>query len=191
MTSSDAVNQPAAPDTRVARPLGVLVPLIHEDLKQGRAAAERAGLPYYRAAGEKMLEAKPQLPHGEFKAWIARHFRVSYRQAWQYMKLAEAAGGEKFAAANFSTLSDFRRRTSDPKYNRRASWRAGLDTATANLLRDAMAGAEEREAQRVLALKVINIGYRALARELHPDKGGSRDAMARLNAARDRLKQCV
>ena len=46
--------------TAVARPLRILVPLIKDDLKEGDAAAERAGLPHYRAAGEKMLEAKPQ-----------------------------------------------------------------------------------------------------------------------------------
>jgi hypothetical protein len=49
---------------------------------------------------------------------------------------------------------------------------------------------EEREAQRKLGLQLIEIGYKALASKLHPDKvGGSRDAMTRLNTVRDRLKQ--
>lgn len=46
------------PDNQVARPLHVLIPLIKEDLKQGDEAAKQAGMPFYRAAGEKMLEAK-------------------------------------------------------------------------------------------------------------------------------------
>ena len=39
-----------------------------------------------------------------------------------------------------------------------------------------------------IALQVIDLGYRALATRLHPDAGGSRDAMARLNRVRDELK---
>ena len=38
----------------VARPLRVLVPLVKEDLE----SAATAGLPFYIAAGEKLLEAK-------------------------------------------------------------------------------------------------------------------------------------
>lgn len=44
---------------------------------------------------------------------------------------------------------------------------------------------------RVLALRVIDVGYKAVAHEVHPDKGGSVDEMARLNAVRDHLKHCV
>jgi hypothetical protein len=40
-----------------------------------------------------------------------------------------------------------------------------------------------------LAMQLIDIGYKALATKLHPDKGGSGDAMSRLNEVRDRLKQ--
>lgn len=47
---------------------------------------------------------------------------------------------------------------------------------------------QEREAQRTLALRLIDIGYKVLAKELHPDAGGSKDAMARLHIVRDRLK---
>ena len=42
----------------VARPLSVLVQLIKEDLRLAKEASEAAGMPYYRAAGEKMREAK-------------------------------------------------------------------------------------------------------------------------------------
>jgi hypothetical protein len=37
--------------------------------------------------------------------------------------------------------------------------------------------------------QVIDAGYRALAARLHPDTGGSHEAMARLNQVRDRLKR--
>jgi len=43
-------------------------------------------------------------------------------------------------------------------------------------------------AEQELMQRLIALGYKQLARELHPDVGGSRDAMTRLNAVRDRLK---
>src|SRR4030095_16490046 len=79
----------------MARPLRVLVPLIQDDLHQGREAAERAGMPYFQAAGEKLLEAKDQLAHGEFEPWVARHFDVSPRMARVYMSLARASQVEQ------------------------------------------------------------------------------------------------
>lgn len=95
----------------VARPLKVLVPLIKEDLESGREASERAGLPYYRAAGEKMIEAKEQ---------IAPTVRP---QAW-HEPVKQIIG------------------------------RVDLET-----LRDAeLKRADEREAERKLALQLIDIG---------------------------------
>lgn len=187
----------------IGRPLKVLVPLIQDDLKRGKEAAERAGMPYYQAAGEKLLEAKSQLKHGEFVDWASRHFDVKMRQLQTYMALAEQATDEKRSAMRFSSLGDFIRKTGpDPDYNTFASKKPGwqepvkeivsrVDTETLNLRREELKRADEREAQRKLALQLIDIGYKVLARELHPDKGGSREAMARLNAVRDKLKQCV
>ena len=184
---------------RIARPLKALVPLIQEDLKHGSEAAERAGMPYYQAAGEKLLEAKGQLKHGEFTAWVKRHFNITIRHAQRYMSLAEHL--EKRPASRFSSLGDFVRQTGpDPEYNtfasRKPSWQEPVreiidrvDTETLNLKREELKRADEREAQRLLALQLIDIGYKVLARELHPDKGGSREAMSRLNAVRERLKQ--
>ena len=48
---------------------------------------------------------------------------------------------------------------------------------------------DEIKLHRELALQVIDLGYRALATRLHPDAGGSRDAMARLNTVRHELKE--
>ena len=49
----------------------------------------------------------------------------------------------------------------------------------------------ERKAQRTLALQVIDAGYKALAQHLHPDRGGSPNAMRRLNGVRPDLKQLI
>lgn len=187
------------------RPLHVLVPLIQKDLKAakevGRDAFERAGMPYYQAAGEKMLEAKAQIPYGEFKAWVTRNFKITYTHAHKYMQLAKAAGGNKSFADDFSSLSDFvRKETENKTYNlphtvRPKPWdepikkiMETIDSTKLNIAREEMKRADERDLQRELALKIIDIGYKVLARKLHPDKGGSRDAMSRLNAARERLK---
>jgi DnaJ-class molecular chaperone len=47
---------------------------------------------------------------------------------------------------------------------------------------------DEVELHRELAQELIDIGYKALATRLHPDRGGSKDAMARLNRVREELK---
>ena len=191
--SQAAIEKP--PQGKVARALSVLVPLIQNDLLLGKAAAEHAGLPFYRRAGEKMLEAKPQVAHGNFQDWVKRNFTITYETARRYMRLAE---DEKTTGVVFSSISDHVRQTSNPNYNRPSPWDepvkkivARVDTETLNLAREELKRADEREAQRKLALQLIDIGYKVLARKLHPDKGGSRDAMARLNAVRDRLKGCI
>ena len=56
-----------------------------------------------------------------------------------------------------------------------------VNTETFNRARAETQRAAERELQRRLARQLIDIGYKALASKLHPDKGGSREAMARLD----------
>jgi hypothetical protein len=189
--------------TTPARSLKVLATLIQQDLQAGRDASERAGMPYYQAAGEKMLEAKAQIEHGKFRDWITRNFKITYTHAHRYMQLAKATVGNKSLASDFSSLSDFiRKETGDTNYNkphtvRPTQWHepvkeivSRVDTDRLNIKREELKRADEREAQRELALQLINIGYRVLATKLHPDKNkdGSKEAMWRLNAVRDRLK---
>ena len=53
--------------------------------------------------------------------------------------------------------------------------------------RGAMADPQRSE-QRDLGLSLIDIGFKALAMKLHPDKGGSQKEMTRLSRVRDRLR---
>lgn len=184
-------------DTPLVRPLHVLVPLIKKDLDEGREASERAGMPYYQAAGEKLIEAKPQC-QGGFEAWASRNFKITSRQAREYMNLARTtAGRQNGSGLPFTSLRDCIEQTrNNPNYGKSAAWHQPVrevinkvDTDTLNLRKAEMSRIEDRDAQRKLALQLIDIGYKALATKLHPDKGGSRDAMARLNQVRDRLKQ--
>lgn len=182
----------------ISRPPHVLVPLIKSDLQQARDASQRAGMPYYRAAGEKMLEAKPQMKHGEFGPWLKRHFAISYPHAMRYMKLVTIETTSR--NREFSNFSEFMRAEGgDPGYGRvvrKTAWhedvKGNIERAKreAERLREAeLTRRQERDAEQQLALRLIDIGYKVLAKELHPDRGGSRDAMARLNRVRDRLKQ--
>ena len=176
----------------VLRPLRVLATLIQADLKEALEAAEHAAQPYYRAAGEKLIEARKQCAHGEFMDWAKRHFPVSHTQVNYYMRLAKST--------SYETISQMRRETQPSSQSRPGfqPWHEPVkqivdrvDTETLNLKREELKRADERDAQRKLALQLIDIGYKVLARTLHPDKGGSREAMARLNAVRDRLKNCI
>jgi hypothetical protein len=183
----------------VARPLHVLVPLIREDLKQGDKAAEAAGMPFYRAAGEKLNEARQGRSAAEFWGWATRNFKRGKSQLSFYMGL-----DKNVAVTNqhYESIKDFRRRglghdvpTSGGSM-RQPSWQAPVKEAIGKvnldaLKQDALARQEERALQRKLALSLIDIGFKALASKLHPDKGGSREAMARLNRVRDILRDAV
>jgi hypothetical protein len=185
---------------QVARPPHVLVPLIKRDLEQGHEAANRASVPYYRAAGEKMIEAKEQLKHGEFQPWLKRHFTISYDTARRYMGFVDA---EKTQARVFSSINSALKASGNngymPNKPRPQPWHEPVkeiidrtkreQERVTRLYADEITKKQEREAQRDLSLRLIDIGYKVLAKELHPDKGGSREIMARLNKARDHLKQ--
>lgn len=185
-------------DSEVGRPLHILIPLIKEDLRLGDEAAKQAGLPYYRSAGKKMIEAKPQV-RGQFEAWIKRTFEIHPTQARKYMSLARAtAGKQNETAIPFNSLADFQRRhlgrdvpTSGAVHR---EWRESVDKIAeqardqANrVAQETLSRREEREAQRQLGLRLIDIGFKVLAKELHTDRGGPKGAMARLNEVRRRL----
>ena len=85
------------------------------------------------------------------------------------------------------------------QYSRRGAvrrdWTAPVDDIAERARRDAerlqdehLSKEKERQAEYQLALRLIEIGYKVLAKELHPDKGGTKDSMARLGRVRDRLK---
>jgi hypothetical protein len=191
----------------VARPLKELVHLIKDAINEAHHAAEQAAAPYWLQVGQMMLEAKGQLSHGEFRPWIERNFNIGYVQASRYMKVANTTTSEEmFRRRNIPSLTEAIRQASpnavsyakenqtirpQPWHNPIKETLNKVDTQFLNTRRDEVNRAEEREAQRKLALQLIDIGYKALASKLHPDKGGSRDAMARLNAVRDRLKGSV
>jgi hypothetical protein len=193
-------------EQRIARPLKTLVPLIKADLSQMHEVQEAVEVsmsqrlqPYRIAIGEKLLEAKPQVKHGNFKKWIADNFPLmSYRTAAEYM---EMVAHQKRTGTHFSGPQHFRRMTkASYKHNHTgtARWRNDvqqrLDAFPAgnfNVEVEVDNRAKEQKLVSDLALEIISIGYKVLATKMHPDRGGSDKAMQRLNDARDMLKGAV
>lgn len=184
----------------ITRPLKLLVPLIKKDLEQAKVAADEAAMPYYKAAGEKMWEAKGQIGHGGFEAWVKRNFGIGRRQASLYMQYAKhemSSTDSHLGKPQPSTLREFvRDHTTNKRFGDKSAWRETIDAATSRhnieaMRQDQLAQDKERALQKKMALQIIQIGYKVLASKLHPDKGGTREAMARLNTVRNRLKDCA
>lgn len=181
----------------VARPLKVLEKLILEDIEQG----ELAGKGFYKAAGEKLNEARDGYYDGDpqgFYVWATKKFGKSSAQIRTWMGFAAASSRK-----SFKSIAEYRRHKGDPgaaKSGRLSrGWTAPVDDIAERARNEArrlasqeeMTRAQERDAEAKLGLRLIDIGYRVLAKELHPDKGGSRDAMSRLGRVRDRLRSNV
>ena len=193
-----------AASQELARPLKALVPLIKEAFEQ----AETAGMPYYRKAGTLLLEARDGSFDGrtaEFYAWAERSFGRKKTQVRNYINLVlhetKPTRARETDFSEFSSMNDFRRRglghenkpTIYPK-----PWHDDVKPSIERARREAerireehLTRQQERTEEQKLALRLIDIGYRVLAKELHPDHGGSRDAMTRLSRVRDRLKAHV
>lgn len=173
---------------QIARPLHVLLPLIKEKLKKADEAARAAGLPYYLAVGQLLLEAKAQLDHGEFMQWVKRNLNVKHRQATNYMAYAKQQSGTECQFERVDTLSQFLRETRNPNYNNPASIDDNRAAYIRNLQAENQAESLRREQLKRVCLEIISTGYKTLAAKMHPDKSGSEEAMAWLNRARDHLK---
>ena len=176
-------------EREVSRPLKVLVPLIKQEIDLG----DDAGLEHYRRAGEMLLEAKAQIEHGQWQAWVRRNFTLSMDTAKNYMKLARVTS-EKGSAIPFSKLSHVAR--PNARSDHRQAWNEPVRAAVAKVNVDTYAQEQlqrerERKLLRDLALQLIDIGFKALATKLHPDRGGSSEAMTRLNRVRQLLRAAV
>lgn len=185
------------PEARLTRPPTTLVPLIRQDVMDGR----NAGLEHFRMAGEKLQEAKSQMRHGQWGDWLRKNFDFSQREADRWMQLA---GRMEFSqvddkpnssrGTNFKTASEAWNNAKDPSH--RPAWhepvRQGIDRVNVEQHRQAELDKDkEKKLQHQLGLQLIDIGYKVLATKLHPDKGGSREAMTRLNRVRDILKGAI
>src|SRR5262245_29143268 len=178
----------------ILRPPKVLVPLIQDDLKNGDEAAARASLPYYERAGEKLIEAKAQMPHGKFIPWAEKAFGRTQSQLNKYMQAARLKLGDTTTDRQIDRRQEtLSHRVGDTRsrHDRPYPIQNTIDLARRDMERlqqEEITRKQERDAERQLAIRLIDIGYKVLAKELHPDSGGSREAMQRLSRIRDHLK---
>jgi hypothetical protein len=182
-------------DNAVTRPLSVLVPLIKDAIRKGAEA--------YAEAGLLLREAKPQMAHGKYEKWVQDNFGVGVKQASVWVKLADATHGKQSSSrADYSSLADFqrkhlgqeRRQTVYPSAAQK-DWQEPVKESIEQARRQAeriaeanLSAVREREELNKLCLRAFDIGFKVLSKELHPDKGGSQDAMSRLNEARKLVK---
>ena len=164
----------------VARPLEVLVPLIQEDMRKADEVG-RSGVfashPHYAAAGGLLWEAKVHFANDSraFNAWAVKSLdhNKGYIRRWMAWAVEEH-GGRPFVP--------------NRKPRREPVWGGGN---WANIPRMRVRTQDEETESKLLhqsVTRLINTGYKVLATKLHPDKGGSQEAMARLSQARDILK---
>jgi hypothetical protein len=177
--------------TQVARPLKVLIPLIQGELQQGNSA----GREHYTHAGRMLIEAKDQIAHGSWGKWLSKNFDMHATTARVYMRWAreqdenERSALETPYASLRSMRGDTERQREDRQSKQQQAFRRILrDVSRDDFVQERQARDDEITLHRELAEELIDLGYRALATRLHPDRGGSREAMARLNVVRDELK---
>jgi hypothetical protein len=173
------------PKTQVSRPLPVLVPLIQGELSAGN----NAGIEHYRRAGEMLLEAREQVAPFKWGKWLSKNFELGRTTAHYYMKLAQRIQDDPDIVQRAEQPSIRSLTGQKPAH---AHWQP-VFKATQQIDVDPFteakqARADEVQLHRDLALELIDIGFKALATRLHPDRGGSKDAMRRLNRVRDELK---
>jgi hypothetical protein len=182
---------------QIARPIKILAELIKKEIN----LATEAGIEHYLNAGELLIEAKDsdQVARGAWGGWLSRNFKWSQSTANRWMRAARRR--EEFDENDPENIEEIvfggAAETIDPddakaRKKRHDKARAimdaigALDTEAMVLERQTIN--EEIQLHRDIAVQLIDLGYRAMAMRLHPDKGGSKEAMSRLTTVRDELK---
>jgi hypothetical protein len=172
---------------QIARPLKALIPLIQSELQQG----DTAGREHYANAGNMLIEAKGQVGHGRWSTWLTKNFDLSQRTAGTYMRWARLQNGsESFQYGSMRQMTGASERQREERRSKQHQdfKRAMRDVARDEFVQEKQTIDAEIKLHRELAAELIDAGYRALATRLHPDRGGTKIAMTRLNRVRDELK---
>lgn len=170
--------------SEIARSLSELVPLIQEEI----AAGNDAGKEHYYNAGKLLLEVRESGQVADFKwnKWLKDNFALGQSTAYDYMRFAERVDEDptllRMSGSMFEVLrpEEFKRRKA-----RRAAFK--LHKPIDRFAAEKQVKTKEIQLHRALAIELIDIGFKALATRLHPDHGGTHDAMRRLNAVRRAL----
>jgi hypothetical protein len=129
-----------------------------------------------------------------FKDWLADNFDMSSSTAYDAMKIA----GSSSRSQNFTSITEHLRHHRPTYAMPRQS--VGEDSATKKILggisndiffERAREASKELQVKKKMAIELVDAGFRALSIKAHTDKGGSDDAMVRLNEVRKALKNAI
>ena len=127
---------------------------------------------------------------------MAKNFDLSQSTAYRYMKWARQAEESSHGVRQspYQSLRAMEGATERDRENRQSKQQQDFrrvlrDVARDDFVQERQARKDELRLHHDLADELVDIGYRALATRLHPDRGGTKDAMSRLNRVRDELKQ--
>lgn len=170
--------------TAVGPPLSSIIQTVRKEIKLG----DKAGYIHYRKAGEWLLKAKPQFETAaDFYAWAETRFGRSEGTLKNYMMYAQ-----RVTPGDRAQLSEVVRPNANKDH--RPDWHKPVQNIMAGvnpiaIAQQAKDSKREQELIRTLGTQIIEIGFKALAAKLHPDKpGGSKESMASLNEARRILR---
>jgi hypothetical protein len=187
----EAVTKQQEETQSIARPLKVLVPLIKQDIEAMEQTVDKIVSPYYLSLGEKLLEANKQTSYGNWEIWIKENFNLSRQTAFNYMDYAQKANVKPVLHLSYADYlkarkeqTKLKQKTEQAQAQRSpAAWAEAWTRKSEQIVADR----QERENQRELFKKVFNLGYKEMAKKLHPDKGGTNEGMHQLQEVKQLL----
>jgi hypothetical protein len=167
---------------------------VHVFWKPRSRLEEKAGLGLIEAVSTDDTQGA-----GEFWDWASSTFDRPKKILRTYMEIAFENNKLENGGVAYETLGDLMRAKKKQDRSGKQSAAGGAIRADMDSVKPQAFAApplklsNERALRRELALKLIDVGYKALATKLHPDKnrGGSNEAMVRLNEVRKILKAAV
>ena len=160
------------------------------------------------------------LGRNTWAAWLKRNFNIGSATAGRWMELAKDespkllpppdlhVGPEGMKPKSLSkkelrrlegmSLADLKESHGKPRFEpSRSAWQKAARESMAKVNKARLRlpkvddAAREAKLRAELAKRLVDIGFKSLAVELHPDKGGSAGAMARLNGVRKQLLEAI
>ena len=206
MTQTGVARRPSSKLKRTAKQLH---PLIVREFK----LAIEAGAAHWMAGGQMMLEAKADIigkpagarRWGVYQRSIADDVGVHLSTVYRWTKSAEAHNKQQVKSSvrrrldwtrgqhksQAELIGDNASRPRPPAWLNDVK-RVVETVDTERLAVDHLAKRNEARALKDLALRLVDIGFKVLAKELHPDKkAGSAEAMTRLTTVKRALKNSV
>jgi len=185
-------------DRQITESLDVIVKRIKKNLALMVSIAERMTYDQQVEIGKDLLLAERKVT-GSWYRWLDKNFSMSIQTAKRYM-LAARKEREKHTIAGkrrFRNITEALRDT-DPTYalprhkKNEQPIRNIVDEIDTDIFAERQkTETKERRLKKEMALELVEAGFRALSHKFHSDKGGSDDAMRRLDEVRKILSHAI